>query len=53
MVEALGAEGGMVVALALPSGQSVIVRFQTGYAGPPARDDTLRLPERPLQPRAT
>jgi hypothetical protein len=32
-----------VVAFALPSGQWVVVSSQAGYAGPPRRDDALRL----------
>jgi hypothetical protein len=35
-----------VVAFALPSGQSVLVSWQLGYAGPPARDEALRLRQR-------
>lgn len=41
-----------VVAFALPSGQWVVVCWQSGYAGPPGRDDALRLRERLLQARA-
>lgn len=35
-----------VVVFELPSGQSVIVLWQSGYAGPPALDDVQRLRER-------
>jgi hypothetical protein len=35
-----------VVEFELPSGQSVIVLWQSGYAGPPALDDAQRLRER-------
>lgn len=40
------------VAFALPSGQWVIVSWQSGYAGPPGSADTLRLRERIIQARA-
>ena len=36
-------------AFRLPSGQTVVVVWQMGYAGPPAREDALRLRERLLQ----
>jgi hypothetical protein len=39
------------VAFALPSGQSVVVLWQAGYAGPPTRRDALRLRERLLEAR--
>jgi hypothetical protein len=40
------------VAFWLPSGQWVVVSWQSGYAGPPGREDALRLRERLLQTRA-
>lgn len=42
----------VAVAFALPSGQWVIVSWQSGYAGPPGSEDTLRLRERVLEARA-
>jgi hypothetical protein len=39
------------VAFALPSGQWVVVSWQSGYAGPPGGADTLRLRERILRAR--
>jgi hypothetical protein len=35
----------VVVAYALPSGQTVVVSWQSGYAGPPGHPDALRLRE--------
>lgn len=40
------------VAFALPSGQCVVVSWQSGYAGPPGSEDALRLRERLLEARA-
>jgi 5-methylcytosine-specific restriction endonuclease McrA len=40
------------VAFALPSGQWVVVSWQSGYAGPPGSADALRLRERILEARA-
>jgi hypothetical protein len=40
-----------IVAFALPSSQWLVVSWQSGYAGPPSRDDALRLQERLLQAR--
>jgi hypothetical protein len=40
-----------VVAFALPSGQWVVVSWQSGYAGPPGREDTLRIRDRLLDAR--
>jgi hypothetical protein len=37
------------VAFALPSGQWVVVCWQSGYAGPPGSEDALRLRERLLE----
>ncbi len=37
------------VAFALPSGQWMVVSWQSGYAGPPGSEDTLRLRERVLK----
>ena len=39
------------VAFALPSGQWVVVSWQSGYSGPPGREDALRLRERILEAR--
>jgi 5-methylcytosine-specific restriction endonuclease McrA len=39
------------VAFALPSGQWVVVSWQSGYAGPPGSEDALRLRERLLEAR--
>lgn len=39
------------VTFALPSGQWVVVSWQLGYAGPPGREDTVRLRERLLTAR--
>lgn len=39
------------VAFALPSGQWVVVSWQSGYAGPPGREDARRLRERLLEAR--
>lgn len=39
------------VAFALPSGQWVVVSWQSGYAGPPSSADALRLRERILEAR--
>lgn len=39
------------VAFALPSGQWVVVSWQSGYAGPPRSEDALRLRERLLEAR--
>jgi 5-methylcytosine-specific restriction endonuclease McrA len=39
------------VAFALPSGQWVVVSWQSGYAGPPGREDALRLRELVLEAR--
>ncbi len=41
-----------VVAFALPSGQWVVVSWQSGYAGPPGSEDALRLRDRLLEARA-
>jgi excisionase family DNA binding protein len=40
-----------VVAFALPSGQWVVVSWQSGYAGPPGREDALRIRDRLLDAR--
>jgi 5-methylcytosine-specific restriction endonuclease McrA len=40
------------VAFALPSGQWVVVSWQSGYAGPPGSEDALRLRDRLLEARA-
>jgi hypothetical protein len=40
------------VAFALPSGQWMVVSWQSGYAGPPGSADALRLRERILEARS-